>query len=59
MWHVQTIINLGKETDSIQLLEEHVTPGTGYLKTVYVQLTKLFVDARNNLIFMLFRKDRN
>ena len=50
-----TTINLGKETDSTQLLEAK-TRRTKYLKTANVQLTKLFVDARNNLILHLFAK---
>ena len=52
-----TTINLGKETDSNQLLEAK-TRRTKYLKTANVQLTKLFfiVDARNNLILHLFAK---
>ena len=48
-------INLGKETDSTQLLKAK-TRRTKYLKTANVQLTKLFVDARNNLILLLFTK---
>ena len=48
-------INLGKETDSTKLLEAK-TRRTKYLKTANVQLTKLFVDARNNLILHLFAK---
>ena len=50
-----TTINLGKETDSTQLLEVK-TRRTKYLKTANVQLRKLFVDARNNLILHLFAK---
>ena len=48
-------INLGKETDSTQLLQAK-TRRTRYLKTANVQLTKLIVDARNNLILHLFVK---
>ena len=50
-----TTINLGRETDFTQLLKAK-TRRTRYLKTVNVQLTKLFVDARNNLFLLLFAK---
>ena len=48
-----TNINLGKETDFTQLLEAK-TRRTKYLETANVQLTKLFVDARNNLILLFY-----
>ena len=50
-----TTINRGKETDSTQLSKAK-TRRARYLKTVNVQLTKLFVDAKNNLILLIFAK---